>query len=86
MKRISDLFNTNQAKNELSGDRITVGVATCGISAGAVPTLELLKDANLGVLVELVGCSGMCYNEPIVVARKNGVSSIYSHVVAEKAY
>ncbi len=84
MKKITDLVDAEKGRKELAGDRITVGVATCGISAGAMPVLDTLKDANLGVLVEPVGCSGMCYNEPIVTVKKDGVHSIYSHVTKEK--
>ena len=67
----------NYLKN---GDRITVGVATCGLSAGAGRTLKQLQEANLGMPVEEVGCSGMCYNEPIVTIRQSGRFSIYAEV------
>jgi len=80
---IEKLVDVLGGEKELSGDRITVGISTCGISAGALPTLEALKKAKLGVLVEGVGCAGMCYNEPVVTVKKNGKHSIYGHVTAE---
>ncbi|MFH1836421.1 MAG: NADH-ubiquinone oxidoreductase-F iron-sulfur binding region domain-containing protein [Methanobacteriota archaeon] len=84
MKKIFDYINVSQGEREISGDRITVGVATCGISAGAKPTLRALEQAELDVLVEPVGCSGMCFNEPIVVVKKGEVNSIYAHVTEGK--
>ncbi|MDD5112131.1 MAG: (2Fe-2S) ferredoxin domain-containing protein, partial [Candidatus Altiarchaeota archaeon] len=85
MKSINDVIDVEKGRRELAGDRITVGVATCGISAGAMPTLRALQEANLGILVEPVGCAGMCYNEPIVTVRRNGKFSIYAHATKETA-
>lgn len=85
MKDVKEIVDAGKGGNELSGDRITVGVATCGISAGAMPTLNLLREAGLNIPVDSVGCAGMCFNEPIVTVRKNSVLSIYAHVVKEKA-
>ncbi|MFH1788921.1 MAG: NADH-ubiquinone oxidoreductase-F iron-sulfur binding region domain-containing protein [Candidatus Altiarchaeota archaeon] len=85
MKKITDIVDVGKGAKQLSGDRVTVGVATCGISAGALPTLELLKKAGLGIPVEPVGCSGMCFNEPVVTVRQGDVTSIYSHVTVDEA-
>jgi len=85
MKNLSDLIDIKKGERELSGDRITVGVATCGISAGALATLKALQEAGLGISVDTVGCSGMCYNEPIVTVKQNGAYSIYGHVTSDKA-
>ncbi len=55
-----------------SGDtRIVVGMATCGIAAGARPVLTKLNDEVVtrklsGVVVVQTGCIGMCRYEPIV--------------------
>ena len=58
---------------EGSGDiRVVVGMATCGIAAGARPVLnalvEQVAEQNLGdrVTVTQTGCIGMCRYEPIV--------------------
>jgi len=77
MADIFNKYNLKAVKKALDGDRITVGLATCGISAGGLPVYEALKAANLGLPVEKVGCIGMCYNEPIVTVRQNGRKSIY---------
>lgn len=51
--------------------KIVVGMATCGIAAGARPTLQAIVDevAKRGlsdVVVSQTGCIGMCQLEPIV--------------------
>lgn len=51
--------------------RIMVGMATCGISAGADSVYEAIKDEveKLGlknIIVTKVGCIGICKLEPIV--------------------
>jgi NADH-quinone oxidoreductase subunit F len=83
MRRIADIVDGRDAAARLAGDRVTVGVATCGISAGAMPVLDELGKAGLGIPVEPVGCAGMCYNEPIVNVRQDGANSIYAHITRE---
>ena len=52
--------------------RIVVGMATCGIAAGARPVLnafvEGISEAGLGdkVTVTQTGCIGICQYEPVV--------------------
>ena len=51
--------------------RIVVGMATCGIAAGARPVMnafteELARRSLKGVTVSQTGCIGMCQYEPIV--------------------
>lgn len=63
------------------GVRIVVGMATCGIAAGARPVLnEFLKEItnrNLnGVTVAQTGCIGMCRLEPIVEVFKPGEEKV----------
>jgi len=83
MKAILDYVNPTDAAKRLANDRVTVGVATCGISAGAAPVLEELKKSGLPEPIDPVGCAGMCYNEPIVTVRQNGAYSIYAHIARE---
>ena len=70
--------------------RVVVGMATCGIAAGARPVLNRLveetatKDYNC--VVTQTGCIGMCVYEPIVeVFGKDGEHTTYVHVDPEKA-
>ena len=58
-----------RSENE-NGTRIVVGMATCGIAAGARPVLEAfieeVQKRNLkNVIVSQTGCIGVCRLEPI---------------------
>ena len=50
--------------------RVLVGMATCGIAAGARPVmkafLEGIEKDHLPVTLQQTGCIGMCIHEPIV--------------------
>jgi len=73
--------------------RVVVGYATCGIAAGARPVIEAIRAemaaAGIGadkVLVEEVGCIGMCQYEPIVEVYATGRDKVtYVKMNAEKA-
>ena len=71
--------------------RIVVGMATCGIAAGARPVLNALVEEvakrNLkGVTVSQTGCIGMCQYEPIVEVMEPGKEKVtYVKMTAEKA-
>lgn len=70
--------------------RVVVGMATCGIAAGARPVLNaLVEESALGeynCTITQTGCIGMCTLEPIVeIYDKNGDKTTYCHVNAEKA-
>ena len=70
----------------MSGVReVRVGLATCGIAAGAQRVAARLhKDLDSGridVPIKRVGCVGMCYNEPLVdVVDESGTLTTYGHV------
>ncbi|MDW5299338.1 MAG: NADH-quinone oxidoreductase subunit NuoF [Sedimentibacter sp.] len=71
--------------------RIVVGLATCGISAGAKPVLSALAEEvekrNLkNVQVVQTGCIGMCTYEPIVEVYVPGKEKVtYIYVDTKKA-
>ena len=72
--------------------RIVVGLATCGIAAGARPVLdainEQVKAASLGdkVSVYQTGCIGVCQFEPVVEVYEAGKEKVtYVRMTAEKA-
>ena len=73
------------------GIRVVVGMATCGIAAGARPVLKALTDEiakrNVkNVSVTQTGCIGMCQYEPIVEVFEPGKEKVtYVQVNAEKA-
>ena len=73
LAQIRDRMKNNVALREGTGEiRVVVGMATCGIAAGARPVLnafvEQVANQNLGdkVTVTQTGCIGMCRFEPIV--------------------
>ena len=72
--------------------RIVVGMATCGIAAGARPVLnafvEGVSEAGLGdsVIVTQTGCIGICQYEPVVeVYTKDGEKVTYVKMTADRA-
>ena len=72
--------------------RIVVGMATCGIAAGARPVLnafvEGVTEAGLGesVIVTQTGCIGICQYEPVVeVYTKDAEKVTYVKMTADKA-
>ena len=73
------------------GIRVVVGMATCGIAAGARPVLkalteEVAKRNVMHVSVTQTGCIGMCQYEPIVEVFEPGKEKVtYVQMTAEKA-
>lgn len=72
--------------------RVVVGMATCGIAAGARPVLQAFSDLvnekglTEKVMVTQTGCIGMCKYEPIVEIMEPGKEKVtYVHMTAEKA-
>ena len=72
--------------------RVVVGMATCGIAAGARPVLNAFVEAvNEGGLAEKVtvsqtGCIGICQYEPVVEIHEAGKDKVtYVKMTAEKA-
>lgn len=78
---------------EENGDkiRVVVGMATCGIAAGARPVLnsfteEVAKRGLSNVSVSQTGCIGICQYEPVVeVFMPDGGKTTYVKMTAEKA-
>ncbi len=72
--------------------RVVVGMATCGIAAGARPVLNAFVEAvnaeglNEKVTVSQTGCVGICQLEPIVEVYENGKDKVtYVKMTADKA-
>lgn len=72
--------------------RVVVGMATCGIAAGARPVLsafvEKITEAGLNdkVKVTQTGCIGICQYEPVVEIFENGKDKVtYVKMTPEKA-
>ena len=99
MKSLAELQEIkNRMKNKIvlregSGDvRVVVGMATCGIAAGARPVLnafvEEVNNSDLAgkVTVSQTGCVGLCQYEPIVEIHEAGKEKVtYVKMTPEKA-
>jgi len=92
---LTELKNQALPKFETDGGagkiKIVVGMATCGIAAGAKPimqalTNELESKKLENVSVSQVGCIGLCEYEPIVEVFESGKPKVtYVKMTAEKA-
>ncbi len=88
--KMADKVAVRQADgNEI---RVVVGMATCGIAAGARPVLNaFVEGVNAAGLAETVtvtqtGCIGICQYEPVVeIYQKDAEKVTYVKMTAEKA-
>ncbi len=77
-------------KDREDGIRVVIGMATCGIAAGARPVMnafmeEISKRGLSDVTVTQTGCIGMCRLEPIVEVFLPGEEKVtYIHMNPEK--
>ncbi len=85
--------NTNLRTTGENPDRtvIAIGMATCGIAAGARKSMNVLleeieKNAIQNVSVVATGCLGYCYAEPLVEIREPGKEPLrYANVDEARA-
>lgn len=90
---IKEKMQNKVVLREGTGDiRVVVGMATCGIAAGARPVLsafvEGVSEAGLTdkVTVTQTGCIGICQYEPVVEIFEAGKDKVtYVKMTAEKA-
>lgn len=77
-------------RQDIEGYRVVVGMATCGIAAGARPVMsafveEFSKRNISNAKVSMTGCIGVCRLEPIVeVTDKDGNKVTYVKMSPEK--
>ena len=88
-EKMKDKIVLREGPNDI---RIVVGMATCGIAAGARPVLnafvEGISREGLGdqVTVSQTGCIGICQYEPVVEVFQPGKEKVtYVKMTAEKA-
>ena len=78
-------------EDENENIRVVIGMATCGIAAGARPVVlafmdEINKRGLSQVTVSQTGCIGMCRLEPMVDVYLPGQEKVtYVHMDPEKA-
>ncbi|WMJ80422.1 (2Fe-2S) ferredoxin domain-containing protein [Clostridium sp. MB40-C1] len=89
--RIQNLEKVNQGSDR-KNIRISVGMGTCGIAAGAGPVYKVIYEEikNLGleeeIALEKVGCIGACRLEPIIEVMIPGEEKVtYVKVTPNKA-
>ncbi|HIY28527.1 MAG TPA: (2Fe-2S) ferredoxin domain-containing protein [Firmicutes bacterium] len=93
LKAIRDKARAQVSLREKSDNsiRVLVGMATCGIAAGARPVLtamvdEVAKRHLENVVVTQTGCIGICQYEPVVeVVTPDGEKTTYVKMTPEKA-
>src|SRR6056297_443128 len=92
LKKLRDESKKNMEMRDTDKKtRIVVGMATCGISAGARPVLQTLveevDEKNLSdVQIVQTGCIGICRYEPIIEVYKPGEEKVtYIFVDSRKA-
>ena len=85
-------LNRINLRKEEEGEvtRVVIGMATCGIAAGARPVMlafmdEISKRGLNHVTVSQTGCVGMCRLEPMVDVIMPGQEKVtYVHMTPEK--
>ena len=88
--RAKMIDQVNMRKDDNIDTRIVVGMATCGIAAGARPVMlafieELKKRGIDNVTVAQTGCVGMCRLEPMVeIYVKDQEKVTYVHMTPDK--
>lgn len=88
--RQKTLENIAMRKEVHDSARVVVGMATCGIAAGARPVMlafveEINKRKLDHVTVSQTGCVGMCRLEPMVDVYMPGKEKVtYVHMTPEK--
>lgn len=74
-------LETINVRRDRTGTRVVIGMATCGIAAGARPVLlaimdEVKKNNLSDVIVSQTGCIGACRLEPIVEVYRPGEDKV----------
>ena len=93
LKAIRDKMQNqvNLRDEDTTATRVVVGMATCGIAAGARPVLTAFSDlvqqkGMKNVVVTQTGCVGLCQYEPIVEIMEPGKEKVtYVKMTEEKA-
>ena len=93
LQAIRDKVKAEIGMRDANGDniRVVVGMATCGIAAGARPVLtalagEVHKRNLSNVTVSQTGCIGICQYEPVIEVFVPGQEKVtYVKMTAEKA-
>ena len=91
LKKIRDQVKSNiELRNDNEANiKVLVGMATCGIAAGARTTFNAMVEETRALGIQnvtfiMTGCMGSCYAEPTVEVQVPGQEPIlYGHVDAD---
>jgi NADP-reducing hydrogenase subunit HndB len=76
LRRLREKAQQELSIRQQTTTKITVGMGTCGIAAGARETMQAilgeLKERGIEAHVATVGCIGMCSKEPLVDIEQAG--------------
>lgn len=96
LKTLEELFalkaealKSSNLGEDTTTTRVVVGMATCGISAGATPVYEAMVEQVSkkapDIMVSKTGCIGICCMEPIVEVHEPGKEKVtYVFMTPEK--
>ncbi|MEN8904788.1 MAG: NADH-quinone oxidoreductase subunit NuoF [Clostridiales bacterium] len=85
---VNSFYQTNGEENKL---RVVIGMATCGIAAGAKEVYDEIEEEvnklNIkNVILVKSGCIGTCHSEPTVeIKNSNGESVLYGNISKKEA-
>ena len=93
LQALRDKVKSNMGirEDDTGNTRVVVGMATCGIAAGARPVLqafteEVAKRNLQNLTIAQTGCIGICQYEPVVEIMEPGKEKVtYVKMTAEKA-
>jgi len=71
-------------------EEVIIGLGSCGIASGAEDIHKLFlaaaREYNLPVKVTIVGCMGLCHNEPLIeIKERGGKTHLYAKIDLAKA-
>jgi NADH-quinone oxidoreductase subunit F len=82
---LQEALRRRQEFQESPLPKIHIGMATCGIAAGALETKsafeEALAERGMSALIHCTGCIGHCYAEPVVIVENQGFPPIFYYKV-----
>ncbi|MCE5300943.1 MAG: (2Fe-2S) ferredoxin domain-containing protein [Spirochaetia bacterium] len=84
-----DLSKFRKEYKKLSGSEIVISMGTCGIAAGGDRVYKIIeKDLNdngiKNVIIKKTGCLGLCFCEPNIIVRMEGMPEVLYGNVDEK--
>ncbi len=88
LRRIKEQTQKDMRVRQETGTKIIIGMATCGIAAGARETLKAvlneLEKKHIEANVSTVGCIGLCAEEPLVDIQQGDTRVTYGKITADK--